>query len=311
MMKLKALSFSHKRRGFVLVSVLMLGVLLISCATAFSWFVRQQVRTVGNELHAISSRSMARVLVNSIIGVLATLDEHVGYDSPTQKWYQPLAVPLEDLGIWIVRITPLDDKIPIRSLFLPDANTLRRELADPWKDMWEKLNHRELEDLVLDFLDRNNKARVGSVENEYFLNRAPFDISELLMMSQDITPELLYGSGNMRGIADYCTIYSDGRINLNVAPVHVMELLPGLDTGGLAERIARERLETPLQSLDGLSKLPGAGPKTATQLTNIAAFKSRYFQVDIDCLNAETEGGTSFQIVIDRTTKQIVRWEEF
>ena len=310
-MKLKALSFSHKRRGFVLVSVLMLGVLLISCATAFSWFVRQQVRTVGNELHAISSRSMARVLVNSIIGVLATLDEHVGYDSPTQKWYQPLAVPLEDLGIWIVRITPLDDKIPIRSLFLPDANTLRRELADPWKDMWEKLNHRELEDLVLDFLDRNNKARVGSVENEYFLNRAPFDISELLMMSQDITPELLYGSGNMRGIADYCTIYSDGRINLNVAPVHVMELLPGLDTGGLAERIARERLETPLQSLDGLSKLPGAGPKTATQLTNIAAFKSRYFQVDIDCLNAETEGGTSFQIVIDRTTKQIVRWEEF
>ena len=308
---MKALSFSHKRRGFVLVSVLMLGVLLISCATAFSWFVRQQVRTVGNELHAISSRSMARVLVNSIIGVLATLDEHVGYDSPTQKWYQPLAVPLEDLGIWIVRITPLDDKIPIRSLFLPDANTLRRELADPWKDMWEKLNHRELEDLVLDFLDRNNKARVGSVENEYFLNRAPFDISELLMMSQDITPELLYGSGNMRGIADYCTIYSDGRINLNVAPVHVMELLPGLDTGGLAERIARERLETPLQSLDGLSKLPGAGPKTATQLTNIAAFKSRYFQVDIDCLNAETEGGTSFQIVIDRTTKQIVRWEEF
>ena len=308
---MKALSFSHTRRGFVLVSVLMLGVLLISCATAFSWFVRQQVRTVGNELHAISSRSMARVLVNSIIGVLATLDEHVGYDSPTQKWYQPLAVPLEDLGIWIVRITPLDDKIPIRSLFLPDANTLRRELADPWKDMWEKLNHRELEDLVLDFLDRNNKARVGSVENEYFLNRAPFDISELLMMSQDITPELLYGSGNMRGIADYCTIYSDGRINLNVAPVHVMELLPGLDTGGLAERIARERLETPLQSLDGLSKLPGAGPKTATQLTNIAAFKSRYFQVDIDCLNAETEGGTSFQIVIDRTTKQIVRWEEF
>ena len=310
-MKLKALSFSHKRKGFVLVSVLMLGVLLISCATAFSWFVRQQVKTVGNQLQTISSRSMARVLVNSITGILATLSEHVGYDSPSQKWYQPIALPLEELGIWIVKVTPLDDKIPIRDMFLPDNNTLRRELADPWKEMWEKLNKRELEDLVLDFLDRNTRPRVGSVEHGYFLNRPPFDLSELLLMSQDITPELLYGSEGVMGIADYCTIYSDGRINLNVAPVHVMELLPGLDTGGLAERIARERVEKPIQTLDDLRNFPGAGPKIATQLTNIAAFKSRYFQVDIDCFNQDTEGGTSFQVIIDRTTKQIVRWEEF
>ena len=310
-MKLKALSFSRKRKGFVLVSVLMLGVLLISCATAFSWFVRQQVKTVGNQLQTISSRSMARVLVNSITGILATLSEHVGYDSPSQKWYQPIALPLEELGIWIVKVTPLDDKIPIRDMFLPDNNTLRRELADPWKEMWEKLNKRELEDLVLDFLDRNTRPRVGSVEHEYFLNRPPFDISELLMMSQDITPELLYGSEGTMGIADYCTVYSEGRINLNVAPVHVMELLPGLDTGGLAERIARERVEKPIQTLDDLRNFPGAGPKIATQLTNIAAFKSRYFQVDIDCFNQDTEGGTSFQVIIDRTTKQIVRWEEF
>ena len=309
-MKLKALSFSRKRNGFVLVSVLMLGVLLISCATAFSWFVRQQVRTVGNQLHTISSRSMARVIVSSITGLLATLSEHIGYDNPSQKWFQPVAIPLEDLGIWIVKVTPLDDKIPIRELFLPDANTLRREFADPWKDMWEKLGHREFEDLVLDFLDRNTKPRVGSVEHEYFLNRPPFDLSELLMMSQDITPELLYGSDGSMGIADYCTVYSDGRINLNVAPVHVMELLPGLDVGGLADRIARDRLETPLQTLDDVSKLPGASPKTSTQLTNIVAFKSRYFQIDIDCFDQESTGGTSFHVIIDRDTKQIVRWEE-
>ena len=311
MMKLRALLFSRKRsKGFVLVSVLMLGVLLISCATAFSWFVRQQVKTVGNELQSISSRSMAHVLVNAVIGVLVVMSEHVAYDSPTQKWYQPIALPIEDLGIWIVKITPLDDKIPLRQMFLPDANTLRRELADTWKLMWEKLNYRELEDVVLDFMDRNTRPRVGSVEHPYFLNRPPFDMSELLLMSQDITPELLHGSGGMRGLEDYCTIYSDGKINLNVAPVHVMELLPGLDTGGLAERIARERMETPFEKLDELRTLPGASPRTATQLTNIAAFKSRYFQVDINSINMASEGGKTFQIIFDRNTKQIVRWEE-
>ena len=175
--------------------------------------------------------------------------------------------------------------------------------------MWEKLNVHGLENILLDFLDRNTRPRVGSVEDEYFINRGPYDISELLILSNDITPNLLYGSGGRLGLNDYCTIYSEGRINLNVAPVHVMELLPGLDNG-LADRIARARNEEPLERLDDLTKLPGASAKTSTQLTNIAAFKSRYCMMKIDCLDDNGEGGTSFRIIFDKTTRQIVRWEE-
>ena len=89
-----------------------------------------------------------------------------------------------------------------------------------------------------------------------------------------------------------------------------MEIMPGLDVGGLAERLARERMNTPFESFEQLSQLPGASPKTSTQLINIATFKSRYFQVEIDCFDQNTTGGTSFNIIFDRTTKQIVRWEE-
>ncbi|MBQ7217598.1 MAG: general secretion pathway protein GspK [Synergistaceae bacterium] len=304
-MRSRALSSSrkHRRKGFVLISVLMLGTLLISCATAFSWFVRQQVKTVSSERLNLASRSMANVLVNAMINVLAEMSSHVGYDSPTQRWYQPFVLPLDDLGVWIVEITPLDDKIPIRNLFLPDGNTLRGELTDIWHTMWENLGHLELEHVVLDFLDKNNRPRVGGVERDEFLNRPPYDMSELLMLSTDISPEIL------AEIEDYCTVYSDGRINLNVAPVHVMEILPGLDVGGIAARIEQTRKDTPLQTLNDVQNLPGAGPKTATQLTNIVAFKSRYFRVKIDCIS-DNEGGHSYIIVFDRTTKQIVRWEE-
>ena len=302
-MNSKVLLSSHRRKGFVLVSVLMLGVLLVSCATAFSWFVRQQAKTVSRERINIASRSMAHVLVNAIIPVLAEMSSHVGYDSPTQRWYQPFVLPIEDMGIWIVKITPLDDKIPIRSLFLPDENTLRRELSDAWQKMWEELGHRELEQVVLDFMDKNNKPRVGGVERDEFLNRPPYDMSELLMLSQDIDAELL------SEIEDYCTVYSDGRINLNVAPVHVMELLPGLDTGQIAQSIASARTEKPLETLRDVQNLPGASTRISTQLTNIAAFKSRYFQVNIECLS-DNESGTSYNIVFDRETKQIMKWEE-
>ena len=308
----KALLFSRKTRkkGFVLVSVLMLGVLLISCATAFTWFVRMQVRTIGRERINISSRSMAHVLTNSVMSMLYEISQHFNYDSPLQRWYKPFVLPLGDeLGIWVVQITPLDDKIPLRSLFLPDGNTLRREFSDVWESMWDKLHHRECEMLVLDFLDRNARARVGSKEENYFINRGPFDMSELLMLSRDIPSGVIYGSGNNMGLSDYCTIYSEGRINLNVAPLHVMELLPGLDTG-LASRIEQVRKEEPLEALEDVQKIPGASGRTASLLTNIAAFHSRYFMLNIQSLNGSGEGGTSFNIIFDRTTRQIVRWEE-
>ena len=299
---------SHK--GFVLVSVLMLGVMLISCATAFAWFVRTQVRSVGRERESITNRSMAEVVTGSLINALAMVANNVEYDSPTQEWYFPFVVPFPDLGPWVVQVTPLDDKLPIRNFFLPDGNTLRHEFEEPLQNMWEKLNHRELELVMLDFLDRNNRPRVGGVERDDFINRGPYDLSELLILSREITPDILYGSGGQLGIADYCTVYSEGKINLNVAPVHVMELLPGLDERGLAERIAEARTQEPLKNFRDLQSLPGASPRTSTLLTNIASFKSRYFNVMIQCLETESTGGTSFNIIFDRNTRQIVRWEE-
>lgn len=303
-------ALSHSRKGFVLVSVLMLGVLLISCATTFTWFVRNQVRSVGREREILTNRSMAHVIVSSVIKLLGELTSHFSYDSPTQRWYQPFVLAVPDMGVWIARVTPLDDKIPLRNIFLPDGNTMRREYTEPWREMWDKLKHRELEQLVLDFMDRNNKPRVGSVERDDFINRQPYDISELLLMSHDIDAEMLYGSGGMLGIADYCTVYSEGKINLNVAPVHVMELLPGLDVGGLAQSIAEYRTENAIQNLRDLQKIPGASARTSTQLTNIAAFKSRYFSIRLEHMNTESENMTSFTVIFDRTTKQVVRWEE-
>ena len=308
-MNLKALSYSRKS-GFVLVSVLMLGVMLISCATAFSWFVRTQVRTVGSERVKISSRSLAHVLTNSVMAMLFELSQHYGYDSPLQRWYRPFVIPSGDeLGIWVVQITPLDDKIPLRNLFLPDGNTLRREFNDVWSSMWDKLGHKEFEELVLDFLDRNNKARIAGREEKYFINRSLYDMSELLVLSHDIPADVILGTSQSMGLKDYCTIYSDGRINLNVAPLHVMELLPGLDTG-LASAVERARRDEPLQSLDDISKLPGSSARTSTLLTNIAGFQSRYFRIDMHALSDSGEGGITFDIIIDRTTRQIVRWEE-
>lgn len=301
---------SQSRKGFVLVSVLMLGVLLISCATTFTWFVRRQVRSVSGQLQKLSARTMAHVIITSAVSLTGELSSQMTYDSPIQRWYKPFVFSIPDMGIWVVHITPLDDKIPLRKLFLPDGNTMRRELVEVWREMWNKLNHRELESLTLDFLDKNTRPRVGSHEEKYYLNRPPYDISEMLVLSPDINTGILYGTGGDMGLSDYCTVYSDGKINLNVAPVHVLELIPGLDSGGLAQSIAEYRAENEITSLSDIRKIPGASARTSNQILNIAGFKSRYFSVRLEGIAGEDDNTSSYNVIYDRTLKQVVKWEE-
>ena len=310
MITIPSRALSRSRKGFVLVSVLLLGTVLISCATAFTWFVRQQVRSTGREMMSLSDRSMAHVVVSNVVMLLGKISSQSDCDSLTQRWYQPFVFAVPDAGIWVVRVTPLDDKIPLRNLFLPDGNTLRREFTEVWREMWDNLKHRELEYLVLDFLDKNSRARMGSHEEDSFINRGPYEISELLLLSPDITTDILYGHDGEPGLADYCTIYSEGKINLNVAPVHVMELIPGLNVGGLAQSIADYREENAIKSLSDVQKIPGASARTSNQIMNIVGFKSRYFRIKIECMDSEGEGVSSYNIIFDRTTRQIVSWEE-
>ena len=300
------LRMRSRKSGFILVSVLMLGVVFISCATAFAWFTRLQIKSVLRERLSLENRSMAQVLTVSIISGMKS-NTMVDYDSPRLAWFKPFFFPAADLGTWVVQVVPLDDKIPIRNIFLPDNNTLRNELKSTWEDLWEKLKKRDMPNLVLDFMDKNEKARVGGAERESHIDRYPLDMSEFLLL-EEMTPEILYGKGESPGFADYCTLWSGGKINLNVAPVHVMEILPGLDRS-LAEKIADARQSEALKDTGDLRRIPGFPPKSVTALMNLADYKSRYFAIHIELLE-DSGGGTGFNIIFDKTAGQIVRWEE-
>jgi hypothetical protein len=283
----------------------MLGVVLISCATAFAWFTRMQIKNVLREKTSLENRSMAQVLALSIISGIKS-NTLFSYDSPLLPWFKPFFMPVEET-LWVVQVVPLNDKIPIRSVFLPDGNTLRNELRRVWENLWEKLEKREMNVLVLDFMDKDAKPRMGGAERENHLNRYPVDISEFLLL-EGITPELLYGTREESGMADYCTLWSDGKINLNVAPAHVMEILPGLDKT-LAEKIVEFREREPLKKIADLRGIPGFPSRVVTTLTNLVDFRSQYFMIQIEMLE-DLGGGTSFNIIFDKNAGQVVRWEE-
>lgn len=295
----------HSRKGFVLISVLILSTVLISSAVAFSWFVRLQARTSASRLSSLTSRSAALSILNSVMNASVELGHRTDYDSPLQRWYMPFALNVPDGGRWLVQVKPLDDKIPLRQLFLPDGNTLRTELVYTWHELWSELEHRELENLVLDFLDKNTRPRLGGTERPEFVNRQPYDLSELLILSPDITPEII------ERLSEYCTVYGDSKINVNVAPVEVLKLLQGLDSGGGAESIISYREERPIENTEILRSIPGLNAGTLNRLMNIIGFKSRYFEVKLERFDDDGNVMASFNIVFDRTAKIAVKWEEY
>jgi len=264
-----------------------------------------QGRNAARERISLANRSMAQVLTQAIVkGMKANT---LKYDSPLLEWYKPFFFPAGDLGNWIVQVVPLDDKIPLRNLFLPDGSTLRNELRKPWDDMWGKLEQRELANVVLDFFGKSAGPGMGEMQSSSNIGRPPIDMSELLIL-EAITPELLYGTSEKLGVADYCTLWCGGKINLNVAPVHVMEILPGLDRS-FAEKIADHRMEKALTSMSDLREIPGFPPRAQAALMNIAEFGSRYFMIKIEVLD-DKGGGTSFNVVFDKTSAAVLRWEE-
>ncbi|MCL1941866.1 MAG: type II secretion system protein GspK [Synergistaceae bacterium] len=295
-----------RKKGFILVSVLLLCVMLVASATAYAWFAKTQISTAIRDKSNLQARSAAFLLAREAIRGLK-LDTNK-FDSPLEPWFQPMLFPLEDYGFASVVLKPLDNKIPLQHLFLPDGTTLRNELKDLWEKIWVELGERTLPAKVLDYIDRDTIPRLGGRDGPENLNRNLFDISELLGVPE-ITPEILYGEHPKLGLADYCTMWSDAKMNINTVEPHVLVLLNGLHKN-LAEEIVKFREKKEITSLDDLRGIPSFPLRIIPSLMNLIGFTSSYYSLKIELMNEDWSSAKYFDIVFHKSTSRILRWEE-
>jgi len=177
-------------------------------------------------------------------------------------------------------------------------------------------------DSIEDWTDPNSDAHLNGAESDYYLNlpqpyvakNGPFDdVSELLLI-RGIKPEIYWGpaganrasqlgqSGSASsagvppdttsGLVDLFTaVGRRAQINVNTAPVGVLQLLPGIDRN-LAEGIIKLRAgldgvdgtedDTPLHSPGELINVPGMIPTFVSQMTRYATVQSSTFQASVD-----------------------------
>lgn len=302
-------SRGNQQKGFILVSVLLILTVLISCTVGFAWFARAQFRRISVERFALRSRGMAYAAVLQIAkGLQYDKNDH---DSYSEEWFGQHAIPADDMGIMLVNIEPLDGLFPVNELFLPDGVTLRNEIKPSWEKIWKDRNQEGWGTVILDFLDVDEKPRLGSYEKEYFVNRDISDISELLILD-DFPVELITGNVGITGLNKILTPWSSGKINLNIAPLEVLILLDGIDES-IASEIIETRSLSPFKELKDLTEMKSFSEALMPRVMNMVTFKSTYFRVVVKVLRSDNEAAMLYSAILKKEgskSPSIVKWEE-
>lgn len=299
----------RKSSGFILVSVMIASATLLTAATAFAWFVRTEARAEAARERIYRFRNAAQIAVNIMSRRIA--EDRNGYDGPTESLYDPYEHVKLEIGDYTaeVQIRPLNDKIPISGLLLPDGVTPRSEYETAWENVWEALELPRLAWEVVDFIDADTDQRLGGAERETNINRMISDLSELRAMPE-ITDGVLWGTDEIPGgLAQYVTVIGGEKINVNVAAPEVLAVLDDALTPSHARSIAAYRLVNPIKDMEGLRNVPGFPASLTTKLANIIGFESTHFLLSVKV--SDGAGNVrNYRVVVERGGTGAYSWEE-
>ena len=299
----------RKSSGFILVSVMIASATLLTAATAFAWFARTEARAEAARERIYRFRNAAQIAVNIMSRRIA--EDRNGYDGPTESLYDPYEHVKLEIGDYTaeVQIRPLNDKIPISGLLLPDGVTPRSEYETAWENVWEALELPRLAWEVVDFIDADTDQRLGGAERETNINRMISDLSELRAMPE-ITDGVLWGTDEIPGgLARYVTVIGGEKINVNVAAPEVLAVLDDALTPSHARSIAAYRLVNPIKDMEGLRNVPGFPASLTTKLANIIGFESTHFLLSVKV--SDGAGNVrNYRAVVERGGSGAYSWEE-
>ncbi|HEY2082215.1 MAG TPA: general secretion pathway protein GspK [Verrucomicrobiae bacterium] len=312
------------KRGIALIVVMMAVFVLSVLAGAFAYSMKVETKLALNSNNQADLEWIGRSGVEYARWILG--QEKCPYDSLNQKWAGgpgaacetngPLAeVTLTDFhigdGVFNLKITDLERKINVNTADEATLNQVMRVVGADANDSGA------IVDSILDWVDRDDNARVNGAESDYYNGLTPpyaakngpiDDVSELLLIKGirdnpeiyskdyaniqrfdrfgDPIPPVEYGAY----LVDVFTPISTGRININTASSTVLQMIPGIDAS-IADQIIRVRSgpdgadgtddDTPFSSVGELASV-GLPQSASPQLNHYCTTRSSTFEVEVD-----------------------------
>jgi general secretion pathway protein K len=120
-------------------------------------------------------------------------------------------------------------------------------------------------DSILDWIDTDDLRRLNGAESDYYQSlpnpykakNARLDTIEELLLIKGMSPDILFGTKEQKGLIHFVTIYSSTRsLNINTAPREVLMALPGI-TEDVVNRIIELRESVEFKSVQEIQAIPG------------------------------------------------------
>lgn len=242
-----------KQEGVALILALVVVALLAVVIIEFNYISRVEASIAGNRENERRAYYLAKGAINFGIYLLEMDDPET--DSLADDWAKGLpAFPVGDAVLGL-EISDEDGKINVNKLIEKDK--LSSRLGKVTTRLFELFGMEPgMFPPLLDYL------------SEDLISQEPFDTKG----------ELLEFPG-VNDLIDFLTIYSSGKVNINTAPLHVIQSLSDKIDEELAKAVIDYRIDRPFSEVAELGKVPGVTEGIVNDVKEIATVKSGFFSV--------------------------------
>ncbi|MDY6855351.1 MAG: type II secretion system minor pseudopilin GspK [Thermodesulfobacteriota bacterium] len=293
------MNLQKNEKGIALILALLIITLLFVMAVEFNYKASVDITIAANIRDATKALYTAKSGLNATIALLKRDDND--YDAFSEDWGRFAELSKTpflysqyiDEGAIQLRIIDECSKIDVNQILVDDSPSLQQ-----LKALFILFDiDVDTTDAIMDWIDTDHNIREMGAEDDYYqglenpypCKDAPIEIIEELLMIREITEDHLYGTKVRKGIKDYITVHSKGKININTADSIVFQTLGYIEEdewitpidGETARTIIEKREEEPFENIIDLSKVSGMGEiyeKIKGQIT----VESHFFSVDVE-----------------------------
>ncbi|MDD3726438.1 MAG: type II secretion system protein GspK [Candidatus Ratteibacteria bacterium] len=198
-------------------------------------------------------------------------------------------------------------KINPNKIFGPEKGEINTHLMDIYKMFFTLMGYKEtLADALLDWIDEDDMPRPQGAESLFYktsdlsylpANRPIYSPEEMLLVA-GFTEDIVFGNDEKKGLFNFITSFSDGKINVNTCQPEVLNGL-GFSVADI-EKITAERLRRPLEERFLLE----VNKEVYLKNRPVIVFKSSYFTI-YSCVKNEEGDKKELKAYIKQSDKKM------
>ncbi len=281
---------AQRQSGSVLVLALLVIATLVGLSVAFSDTAGTEVDLATFFQDTLKAEGLARAGVEAALHRIA-MDPDPDVDHLGEDWslFDRTAVPMEipDGAELKTRIFDEGGKLPLNAVRTDDGTIDELRAAQLERLLLDLGLGRVAYASVLDWLDADDVKRLDGAETFYYEElEIPYacrndrfeSMGQIRLVRGPDTP-LEPGKEGDRRLWDYVTIYSGALVNVNTAPMEVLQCLDEGQDRHLAEATVQRRLNEPFLSVEDVRSLPGMDREVFERIREFLTVRTSTFEI--------------------------------